>query len=118
MSLLLLLSAGRLIAPDTRRSKHADQRAVALAANRPAQESARRRRRPAVRRPIGGNLASREAGTVRGGVPRWKVTVGGDTVSTTGSIIAAGFAGLSLVTWLIILLIVIVVVAIFSRRRI
>ena len=39
-------------------------------------------------------------------------------MSATGSIIAAGFAGLSLVTWLIILLIVIVVVAVFARRRV
>jgi hypothetical protein len=39
-------------------------------------------------------------------------------VSIDGLVIAARFAGLSLVTWLIIILIVVVVVALVSRRRV
>jgi len=44
--------------------------------------------------------------------------VRGDTVSIDSLAIAARFAGLSLVTWLIIILIVLVVVALVSRRRV
>jgi hypothetical protein len=39
-------------------------------------------------------------------------------VSMDSLVIAARFAGLSLVTWLIIILIVLVVVALVSRRRV
>jgi hypothetical protein len=39
-------------------------------------------------------------------------------VSTDAFVVAARFAGLSLVTWLIIILIVIVLVALVSRRRV
>jgi len=42
----------------------------------------------------------------------------GETVAIDSLTIAARFAGLSLVTWLIIILIVIVVVALLSRRRV
>ena len=38
-------------------------------------------------------------------------------MSTAGLTIAARFAGLSLVTWLVIILIVLLVVGLLSRRR-
>ncbi len=39
-------------------------------------------------------------------------------MSTAGFVLAAKFAGLSLVTWLIIILIVVVLVAVLSRRSV
>ena len=37
---------------------------------------------------------------------------------TDGMVVAAKFAGLSLLTWLLIILVVIVIVAVVSRRRV